>query len=93
MKIDKELVKKVASNARIELTEEETEILEKDFHDVLEAFSKVQEVETEAEASIQPVAVQNVFREDELRNCLNQEEALALTEHKKDGYYKGPKVL
>jgi len=33
------------------------------------------------------------MREDKEAKCLPQDEALSLTEHKKDGYFKGPKAL
>jgi len=37
--------------------------------------------------------MKNVLREDKEEKCLSQKEALSLTEHKKDGYFKGPKAV
>ena len=42
---------------------------------------------------MQPVELKNALREDIEEKCLSQEEALSLTEHKKDGYFKGPKAV
>ena len=47
----------------------------------------------EVEISLQPVELKNVLREDNEEKCFTQEEALSLTEHKKDGYFKGPKAV
>ena len=94
MKIDESVVKRVATNARISLTDDEVAKLKQVFYDVIEAFSKIKEVNTEdVEMSIQPIPVQNIFREDTRRDCISQEQALSNTEHKKDGYFKGPKIL
>ena len=62
--------------------------------EALEYFSKLDEVNTDqVNPSFQPVEIKDVLREDEEEKCLSQEEALSLTEHKKDGYFKGPKVV
>ena len=94
MKVDKELIKGVASVARLELTEEEVKQFEGDFKEILEAFSKIDEVDTEGiKESFQPVEIKNFMREDLVEDSLSQEEALANTEHKKDDYFKGPRAI
>lgn len=94
MKLDKQLVKEIAKVARLELSEEEVSRIEKDMDEVLNAFSKIQEVGTEnVEMSVQPVKLGNALREDEPKECLTQEEALSQTENKKDGYFVGPKAI
>ena len=94
MNIDEELVEKVAMNARLELSKEEVSKFKQDFFDVLEAFSKIKEVDTDdVEISIQPIEIKNVFRDDQKRECLSQEQALSNAKEKKDGYFKGPKIL
>ena len=45
------------------------------------------------EASLQPVELKNMLREDKKEECFSQEEALSLSEHKKDGYFKGPRAV
>ncbi|MFC1732278.1 Asp-tRNA(Asn)/Glu-tRNA(Gln) amidotransferase subunit GatC [candidate division KSB1 bacterium] len=94
VKVDKELIKKVAENARLELSKDEAEQFVKDFKELLDAFSKLDEVDTKGvEPSMQPVELKNVLREDRSEPSLTQEEALANTEHKKDGYFKGPRAV
>ena len=92
--VDKELILKVAENARLELSEKEVDQFVKEFKEILEAFSKVDEVDTKGIGpSMQPVELKNVLREDKSEPSLSQEEALANTEHKKDGYFKGPRAV
>ena len=94
VKINKDLIEAVAKNARLDLTDSEKEQFEKELKEVLEAFSKLDEVNTDGiQPSMQPVPMKNRTREDEPVPCVTQEEALSLTEHKKDGYFKGPKVI
>ena len=94
LKVDKELILKVAENARLELSEKEIDQFIKDFKEILEAFSKIDEVNTQGvRLSFQPVELKNMMREDKVEPCLTQEEALANTPHKRDGYFKGPRVI
>ena len=94
MKIDKELIKHVAELARLKLTDKEIDKFVPQLKEALEYFSKLDEVNTDnVKPSFQPVEIKNVLREDKEEKCLSQEEALSLTEHKKDGYFKGPRAV
>ena len=94
MKIGSELIKKVASVARLELSDAEIRKFEPQLKDILNAFSKIDRVNTEkTRPSFQPVVLKNALREDKKGKCLSQEEALSNTEHKKDGYFKGPRAV
>ena len=94
MKVDKELIENVARVARLELSDKEKEKFVKDFKDILEAFSAIDKCDTEGiKPSFQPVELKNQMREDEVEESLSQEDALKNTEHKKDGYFKGPKAV
>ena len=94
MKLDKLLVKEIAKIARLNLTEQELDKIEKDMNDVLTAFSKIQNVKTEnVKMSIQPVEMKNSLREDKIKKSLNYQEALSQTNNKKDGYFVGPKAI
>ncbi len=96
VRVDKELLLKVASNARLNLTEAEVKKFLPQMQDILGAFSKLDELDvSKEEPSFQPLPLKNVFREDkaEAGKCLSQEEALSNTIHKKDGYFKGPRVV
>ena len=94
VEINKELIEHVAKVARLKLTEKEKEQFSKELKEVIEAFSKIDKVDTKGiDASLQPIELKNALREDKEEKCLSQESALANTKHKKDGYFKGPKVI
>jgi aspartyl-tRNA(Asn)/glutamyl-tRNA(Gln) amidotransferase subunit C len=94
MKIDKKLIEHVARTARLKLTDKEINEFIPQLKEVLDAFSKLEEVDTrDVKCSYQPVELMNQFREDVVQDSLSQEDALKNTEHKKDGYFKGPKAV
>jgi len=94
MKIDKDLVKKVADLARLKLTDKEIEKFVPELKEILNAFSKLDEVDTDnVKPSFQPVELKNFMREDKIKDSLSQEKALENSEHKKDGYFKGPRAI
>lgn len=93
MILNREMLEKVAWQARLKLTKEEKELFLKEMNGVLEAFSKINEVETDCDISMHPVEIVNVFREDEEEKSLDHDIALSNTRNKKDGYFKGPAVL
>jgi len=94
MKIDNELILNVAKNARLNLTEDEISEFLPQLKEILESFSKIDKVNTKGiDPSFQPIEIKNVYRDDEIGKCLSQEEALKNTQHKKEGYFKGPKVI
>jgi len=84
----------VAETARLKLTEDEINKFLPQLKESLEFFSKLQEVNTDnVKPSFHPVEIKNVMREDVEKECLSQDDALSLTEHKKDGYFKGPRAV
>ncbi|MFH1332536.1 MAG: Asp-tRNA(Asn)/Glu-tRNA(Gln) amidotransferase subunit GatC [archaeon] len=94
MKVDKELIIRVAKNARLNLSAKEVNEFIKDFEDILGNFSVLDKVDVkDVEPSFQPIPVKNVFREDNVGVCLSQDDALSNAAHKKDGYFKGPKAF
>jgi|TARA_Y100000310_G_C20631198_1_gene788742 aspartyl-tRNA(Asn)/glutamyl-tRNA(Gln) amidotransferase subunit C len=94
MKVDKELIEHVADIARLKLTDKEVKEFQLQLKEILNTFSEIDKVNTDnTKPSFQPVEVKNIMREDKIGSCLTQEEALSSTEHKKDGYFKGPKVV
>jgi|TARA_B100001964_G_C14146140_1_gene559775 aspartyl-tRNA(Asn)/glutamyl-tRNA(Gln) amidotransferase subunit C len=94
VKINKELIEHVAEVARLKLTGKEIENFSKEIKEVIEAFSKLDKTDTKGiEASLQAVELKNMLREDKEEKSFTQDEALSLTEHKKDGYFKGPKAV
>lgn len=94
MDINKELMLKVAENAKLKLTDDELKEFLPQLKEVLDFFSHIDKVDTKGiEPSVQPVELKNMLREDEIKPSLAQEDALKNTEHKKDGYFKGPKAV
>jgi|TARA_Y100000310_G_C20147285_1_gene563068 aspartyl-tRNA(Asn)/glutamyl-tRNA(Gln) amidotransferase subunit C len=93
-KVDKGLIEHVAEVSRLKLTEKEKIKFLKELKEVIEAFSKIDKADTKnVDISLQPVELKNALRDDKEENCLKQDEVLSLTEHKKDGYFKGPKAV
>ncbi len=94
MDIDTKTIEHVAEIARLKLTEKEKEKFIPQLKEALEFFSKLSEVNTDnIEPSFHPVEIRNAMREDAEGRCISQGEALSLSEHKKDGYFKGPKAV
>ena len=94
VKVDAELIMKVAKNARLNISEKEAKEFAPQLQDVLDSFSKLDKLDvSKTNASFQPIELKNVMREDKKGSCLSQEEALSNSPHKKDGYFKGPKIV
>lgn len=96
VEVTKELIQKVAKNARLNLTEEElTKFVPQIKEIILDSFNKLDSIDATEEPAFQPVSVSNRFRKDEVKTGLTQEEALKNVDLKlkQDGYIKGPKVL
>ena len=94
VEIDKKLIERVAAVARLDLSEDEKEKFLVELREIITTFSKIDEVDTkDIVANLQPVELKNVLREDIEKKSLTQEEALSQTEHKKDGYFKGPRAV
>ena len=94
VKINKELIEHVAEIARLKLTDKEIEKFSKELKDIIDVFSKIDKVNAKnIETSLQPVELKNMLREDIEEKTFSQEDALSLTEHKKDGYFKGPRAV
>ncbi len=94
--VDKELIKKVATNARLNLTEEELEKFVPQIKEIiLDSFSKLDSIEATEEASFQPIEIKNKFRRDEVKESVSIEKVFENVSPnlRKDNYIKGPKVL
>ncbi len=94
MKIDKRLIEHVSEVARLKLTDKEIDVFLPQLREVLEAFSKLNEVDTKGvKPSFQPVELADELREDEVTASLSQKEALSNSPNTKDGYFQGPRVV
>ena len=94
MDVSNELIEKVAKNARLELTKEEKDEFIPQLKEIMESFAILDEAPVQnLHASFQPFPIKDIMRDDEIGECLTQEESLKNTVHKKDGFFKGPKTL
>ncbi|MBI2541488.1 Asp-tRNA(Asn)/Glu-tRNA(Gln) amidotransferase subunit GatC [Candidatus Woesearchaeota archaeon] len=94
MEVDKKLLEHVAGLARLKLSEDELNKFLPQLKETLEFFSRLKEIDTgNVKPSFHPVELKNATREDKEEKCLSQDDALSLAEHKKNGYFKGPRAV
>lgn len=91
----KETIDYISKLALLDLSDDEKQKLSKQLNNILSYFKKLNDLDTE---EVEPVrhpieGLTNVFREDEPWEGLTQKEALKNAEHKKDGYFKAPRIL
>ena len=91
MAISREQVVHVARLARLELSEEEVERFAEQLSAILEAVGKVGELDlSDVEPTAHPLALSNVWAEDEPRPCLSVEEALANAPQRSGNLFRVP---
>jgi aspartyl-tRNA(Asn)/glutamyl-tRNA(Gln) amidotransferase subunit C len=91
MPITRDQVLHVAKLARLALSEEELARLEGQLGAILEAVSKVSELDLEdVPPTSHPLDIVNVLREDEPRPSLSQEDALRNAPAVEDGAFRVP---
>ena len=91
MAISNEEVLHVARLARLALTDEEVERLGAQLNAILEAVGKVAELDLEGvEPTAHPLDLVNVWAEDEPRESLPVEQALANAPDREGGFFKVP---
>ena len=84
----------VARLARINLTEHEAKIFQKQLDDVLKYVEKLREVDvTDIDASAHSLPVFDVFREDAPRDWFTAEQALSNAPRQANGLFVVPKVV
>lgn len=94
MKISKEEVKKIASLAKLNLSEDEINEMQKDMSGILEYMDKLNTLNTnDVEPLSYPVDIKNVFREDIPGESLDREEALKNAPARTEEFFKVPKVI
>ena len=84
----------VARLARINLTEEEAQIFQKQLDEVLQYVEKLPEVDvTGFDAAAHALPVFNVFRDDSSRDWFTAEQALSNAPRQANGLFVVPKVV
>ena len=94
MEITKEQVEHVARLARLEVSDDEKTVFARQLSSILTHIDQLKGLDT---AGVEPTATvlpaDNVFREDEVRPSLTQEQALANAPDQADGFFRVPKIL
>jgi len=91
MAITREEVLHVARLARLELTEEEVTRFQEQLSAILEAVSKVSELDlSDVPPTSHPLEIANAWEEDEPRPCLTLAEVFANAPDREDDYFRTP---
>ena len=91
MAIDREQLRHVAHLARLELSDDELERLGAQLNDIIDAVSKVSELDlSDVPATSHPLDVVNVWADDEPRPCLTVDEVFANAPERDGNYFKVP---
>jgi aspartyl-tRNA(Asn)/glutamyl-tRNA(Gln) amidotransferase subunit C len=93
VKVDEKLVREIAFLARLDLSQEETEMFVAQFKDILDYVSILNEVDT---VNVPPAylfsANSSVIREDEVESSVPTDEFLSNAPQSKDDYVVIPRV-
>jgi aspartyl-tRNA(Asn)/glutamyl-tRNA(Gln) amidotransferase subunit C len=94
VKITKKEVEHVAHLARLELREEDKEKLPGQLSAILEYVEKLNELDTkDIEPTSHVLTIENVFKEDRVRDSLSVEKSLANAPEQEKGHFKVPKIV
>jgi aspartyl-tRNA(Asn)/glutamyl-tRNA(Gln) amidotransferase subunit C len=90
-RISKDEVLHVARLARLELTDEEVGRFQEQLSAIIEAISKVSELDLgDVPPTAHPLEIANTWAEDEPHACLTHDEAFANAPDREDDYFKVP---
>ena len=94
MKVDKELIDKIANLAKLEFDDQSIEKIKNDLEKILNFVDKLNEIETK---NVEPLIYINEevnnLRDDDIQASIHQEDALKNAPHKDSDYFKVPTVL
>lgn len=94
MKITSEEVKRVATLARLQLSQKEEELLTEQLDKILEYMAKLDRLEADkVEPLAHAVDIVNAFREDKITNQPNTKDLLANTPAREKNFFKVPKII
>lgn len=94
MKISKDDVIKVAELARLEVTQEETEVFTDQLENILEYVEKLNELDTDnVEPTSHVLDISTSLREDKVVNWLTIEEVLQNAPESEDDFFVVPQVI
>jgi aspartyl-tRNA(Asn)/glutamyl-tRNA(Gln) amidotransferase subunit C len=94
MQIDEQLISRLEHLARLELSKEERSHIQHDLNKILDMVEKLNELDT---TNVPPLVYineeGNVWREDEVKNQINQTNALKNAPDQDGTFFKVPKVI
>jgi len=94
MKIDNELVDRLAELSKLEFDEQGKEGIKRDLQKILDMVQKLEEVNVDGvEPLIYMTDEKNVLRKDEISDTVSKEEALQNAPQRDSDYFKVPKVI
>jgi aspartyl-tRNA(Asn)/glutamyl-tRNA(Gln) amidotransferase subunit C len=89
--ISKEEVLHVARLARLELTDDEVGKFQEQLSDILEAVSKVSQLDlADVPPTAHPLEIANAWAEDEPHECLTLDEVFANAPDREDDHFRTP---
>ncbi len=94
MALTREEVLHVAELARLSLSPAEIELFTGQLNEILEYVEKLQELDTtEVAPMAHVVPLRNVFREDQVRECLPRDAVLENAPAREDGNFLVPRII
>ncbi len=94
MKIDSELILRLEKLSKLNLTDEERNVIAGDLGEILDMVSKLDEIDLSNVAPLRHMSeVSNRLREDEEKSSMSRETALQNAPDAENGLFKVPKVL
>lgn len=94
MKINKELIEKVAYLAKLNLSESEKEKFLKDFTDIINSFNVLDTADVKnVKSSFRPIEQKNFVREDVPSRSLDHISVFKFTKNKKNNLFVGPSTI
>ncbi|HME54693.1 MAG TPA: Asp-tRNA(Asn)/Glu-tRNA(Gln) amidotransferase subunit GatC [Candidatus Lokiarchaeia archaeon] len=92
--LDEDTVSHLAELCRIKLSDKEKKEFATQLSNILEFFSQISELDTEnVKPTYHVLELTNVFREDEAKESLPQDVALANAPQKEKGFFKAPRII
>jgi aspartyl-tRNA(Asn)/glutamyl-tRNA(Gln) amidotransferase subunit C len=94
MKVNDELVDKIANLARLEFNAEEKQNIKNDLQEMIGFIEKLNELDTtDVEPLLHMSENVNVLREDEVQGAISREEAFRNAPLHDEQFFKVPKVI
>ncbi|MEI6221604.1 MAG: Asp-tRNA(Asn)/Glu-tRNA(Gln) amidotransferase subunit GatC [bacterium] len=94
MSLTKQDVQQIAKLARLDLTEEETELYQQQLSSILQYVEMLGEVDTSGvEPTSQVTGLQNITRADKVHTSLSNEQALKNAPSREDRFFKVKPVI